>query len=100
MRISEDELRGRTVIGSDGLAIGDVETIYLDTRSWEVTGIGTKLRKEVAKRLGYSSNPFKSAGLTIPTRMVQSVSDAIILSVPIGDLRGMLPEGQEQSAHH
>lgn len=99
MRLTDEEIRGRAVIGSDGLAIGDVTKISFDTATWQVTSIGLKLRKEIAQRLGVSSTLFRGASITIPIRMVQSVSDAILLTVPVGDLRSLLATEQGQALH-
>ena len=51
MRLSDDNLRGRTVIGSDGLAIGEIAVLFLDSDAWRVESIQVRLRKEVADRL-------------------------------------------------
>jgi hypothetical protein len=41
---------------------------------------------------------FHAGGLDIPVRMVQSVGDSVVLSVPIDGLRRALPGDGERSA--
>jgi sporulation protein YlmC with PRC-barrel domain len=91
MRLSDENLRGRTVIASDGLAIGDVAALFLDSDAWRVESLQVKLRKDVADRLGADRGMFHAGVLEIPIRMIQSVGDAVVLSVAVDELRQVLP---------
>ena len=91
MRLSDENLRGRTVIASDGLAIGEVAVLFLDSDAWRVESLQVKLRKDVADRLGAGRSMFHAGAVEIPIRMVQSVGDAVVLSVAVDDLRQVLP---------
>lgn len=101
MRLSEEDLRGRTVIASDGLAIGEITVLFLDSDAWRVESLQVKLRKDVADRLGANRSMFHAGALEIPIRMVQSVGDAVVLSVAVDELRQVLPGGTSEppSAH-
>jgi sporulation protein YlmC with PRC-barrel domain len=100
MRLSDENLRGRTVIGADGLAVGEVAALFLDSDAWSVESIQVKLRKEIADQLGASRTIFHAGTVEIPVRLVQSVGDALVLSVPVDGLREVLPgEGASASAH-
>lgn len=98
MRLSDDNLRGRTVIASDGLAIGEITALFIDSNAWRVESLQVKLRKDVADRLGTERSMFHSAGLEIPIRMVQSVGDAVVLAVAVDGLRQVLPGGASEAA--
>lgn len=98
MRLSDDNLRGRTVIASDGLAIGEVGVLFLDSEAWRVESLQVKLRKDVAERLGAGHGMFRAGVLEIPTQMVQSVGDAVVLSVAVDELRQVLPGASEIGA--
>jgi len=87
MRLSDETLRGRTVIASDGLAVGQVAALFLDSDGWRIESLVVVLRREVADRLGVSRNVFRPGTLEIPTAMVQSVGDAVVLSVGVDALR-------------
>ena len=91
MRLTDDNLHGRTVIASDGLAIGEITTLFLDSDAWRVESLQVKLHKDVADRLGADRSIFHAGILEIPTGMVQSVGDAVVLGVAIDELRQVLP---------
>ena len=95
MKIPVERLKGRTVITSDGLAIGEIDTLFLDGTAWRIASLRVRLRKEVADRLGAEHSLFRAGFVEIPIRMVQSAGDAVVLSVPEGALRQVLPEEVE-----
>ena len=100
MRLSDENLRGRTVIASDGLAIGEIVVLFLDSEAWRVESLQVKLRKDVADRLGADRSIFHAGAVEIPTRMIQSVGDAVVLSVAEDDLRQVLPGPNERASAH
>jgi len=100
MRLSDENLRGRTVIASDGLAIGEVALVFLDSDAWRVESLQVRLRKDVANRLGADRSVFHAGALEIPIRMVQSVGDAVVLTVAVDDLRQVLPGASEPAPAH
>lgn len=100
MRLSDENLRGRTVIGADGRAIGEITTLFVDSDSWSVESLRVSLRKDVADELGASRTMFHAGSVEVPTRLVQSVGDAVVLAVPVSGLREVLPGEQESPAAH
>jgi sporulation protein YlmC with PRC-barrel domain len=91
MRLSDETLRGRHVIAADGQVIGDVAALFLDSDAWRVESLQIKLGKEVADQLGAARGVFHAGTIELPVRLVQSVGDAIVLSVPVLELRQVLP---------
>ena len=91
MRLSDESLRGRTVIGADGQAIGEVAALFLDSEGWAVEAIQVKLRNAIADRLGAARTIFSAGTVDIPVRLVQSVGDAVVLAIPVEGLREVLP---------
>ena len=100
MRLSDENLRGRTVIAADGQAIGEIAAVFLDSDAWRVESLQVKLRNEVADQLGATRGMFHAGTLEMPIRMVQSVGDAVVLSVPAHELRQVLPRVGDASAPH
>ncbi len=100
MRISDGELRGRTVIGADGHAIGEIAKLFLDSEGWQVVAVEVRLRKPIADQLGASRNIFRAGSLEIPVNLIQSVGDAVVLSVRVEGLRAVLPPGDESAPAH
>ena len=100
MRLSDENLRGRTVIGADGLAVGEVSALFVDSDAWRIESIQVKLRKDVADQLGAPHSIFRAGTVEVPIRLVQSVGDAVVLSIPVEGLRDVLPGGHEAAAPH
>ncbi len=98
MRISDDNLHGRTVISSDGIAVGEITALSIESGTWNVASLQVKLRKDVADRLGADRSMFRAGATEIPTTMVQSLGDAIILSVAVDELRRVLRGASNEAA--
>ncbi len=98
-QVSDEHLRGRTVIAADGQAIGEVTALLLDTSTWTVGALQIKLSKPAAEQIGAKGGLLRAATLELPVRLVQSVADAVLLSVPTPELRSILPgaSGEERS---
>jgi sporulation protein YlmC with PRC-barrel domain len=95
MQVSDESLRGRSVIAADGQAIGEVGAVFIDTSKWTIVAIQIKLSKPAAEQLGATGGLFRAATIDLPVRLVQSVGDAILLSVPTVELRQNLAEATE-----
>lgn len=98
MHISDENLRGRTVIGSDGKAIGEVAGLSLDDETWSLEALQVKLRKPVAEQIGAAHSMFHPGSIEIPKRLIQSIGDAVVLSIPVEALRASVSEGGEYPA--
>ena len=92
MQLTAENLNGRTVIASDGTRVGDVAALFVESTTWCVESIQVKLRKEVADELGAEHSWFSAGTLEIPVRFVQSVGDTLVLLIPAGGLRDVLPD--------
>jgi sporulation protein YlmC with PRC-barrel domain len=99
MQVSDEQLRGRTVIAADGQAIGEVATLFIDTSKWMIVAVKIKLSKSAAEQLGAARGLLRAATLDLPVRLVQSVGDAILLSIPTLELRENSAESAEQNEH-
>jgi len=91
MQIPDDQVRGRTVVASDGQVVGEVSSLFVDTTTWSVGGLQIKLTKGIAEKLGVSGGLLRAATLEIPIRVVKSVGDAVLLSVPTLELHEEKP---------
>jgi sporulation protein YlmC with PRC-barrel domain len=96
MQVADEHFHRRTVIAADGQAIGEVAALLIDTSTWTVVALQVKLRKAAAEQLGAVKGMLRSATVELPVRMVQSVADAILLSVATLELRQILPDGGER----
>jgi sporulation protein YlmC with PRC-barrel domain len=94
--VAAESIKGLTMLGAEGDIIGDVANLCIDPESWRVASIQVNLRKEAADRLGAERSLFHATSLEIPVSMIQSVGDAVILSVATAGLNQAL-ELQRQS---
>ncbi|WNZ60865.1 PRC-barrel domain-containing protein [Myxococcus sp. MxC21-1] len=99
MRFSERIRPGRTVVASGGQQIGVVEALSIDSETWKVEGLQVKLRSEAADQIGAFWNFFHAGRVELPTHIVQSVSDTVVLSVSVDELRQVLPLESTQRSH-
>lgn len=91
MRLSDENLRGRTIIAADGQVVGEIIALFLESDAWRVESLQARLSKNIADQIGADRSMFHAGTLEIPVRMVQSVGDTVVLSVPIDGLRQVLP---------
>ncbi len=91
MRLSNENLRGRTIIAADGQVVGVIAALFLESDTWRVESLQAKLGKDIADRIGSDRSLFHAGTLEIPVRMVQSVGDTVVLTVPVDGLREVLP---------
>ena len=96
MQISDGQLRGRTVIAADGQAIGEVTALFIDTSTWTIVALQIKLSKAAAEQLGAARGLLRAATFELPVRMVQSVADTVLLTVPTLELRQTSPDAAER----
>ena len=92
MQVFDEHLRGRTVIAADGQAVGEVAALFIDTSTWTILALQVKLNKSVAEQLGAARSLLRSATLELPVRVVQSVGDAVLLSIPTPEMRQILAD--------
>lgn len=90
MHIDLGELRERSVVDAAGRVIGEVEEIAIDTSSWRVKTLRVKLRRAAGAAIGAEQSIFRAGHIEVPTAMIQSVGDAVVLRV---DARELVPDG-------
>jgi len=100
MRLSDENLRGRTIIAADGQVIGEITTLFLDSEVWAVESLQVELRKDSADAIGANRTVFHPGSIEIPVRMVQSVGKTVVLSVPSSELRQVLSADTEPASAH
>ncbi|WP_224242423.1 PRC-barrel domain-containing protein [Hyalangium gracile] len=100
MRLSDTNLKKRTVLGADGQVVGEVSGLFLDSSTWSVESLQVSLRREAADQLGVSRSVFHTGVLEIPSRFIQSVGDTVILAVSLEELRRNLPGETEPAPAH
>jgi sporulation protein YlmC with PRC-barrel domain len=95
-----EELRGRAVIASDGRVLGEIATLLLEGNGGvTVEAIRVKLRNDIADQLGIRRGTFRSATIDVPANAIQSVTDTVVLSIAVSELRSA-PETRAMPVAH
>jgi len=76
LRITENELRGKTVMTEEGLYLGIMRNTTVDTRTGELTGVLIEPSDEVDPRLYHLDTQGR---LVFPFNSIKSVKDVIII---------------------
>jgi hypothetical protein len=71
--------------------------VRLDTDNWTIEALEVRLRKPAAAQLGASRGVFRPGTLALPVGLIQSVREAIVLSVAVDALRGAVPARSESA---
>lgn len=100
MRLSGDSIRGRTIIAiaADGQVVGEITALFFESYAWRIEALQIKLGKEIADQIGADCSMSHSGTLEIPVRIVKSVGDTVVLSVPVDGLREVLPMDAQAKA--
>jgi sporulation protein YlmC with PRC-barrel domain len=85
-RVNPPKLRGKTVMGANGYIVGEVEGLDVEPGSWRVMGLQVSLCKEAAAELGLSKSFLSKVIVVIPSGIVGSVGNMIILSETVRDI--------------
>ena len=91
LRISLDELPGRSVLDSTGRVIGRVDRVMIDLETWAVDSLRVRLRRDACADLGLEWSPFRPAALDVPTGLVLAARDAVILRAALDELASLAP---------
>lgn len=97
MRLTDEILRGRTIIAADGQVVGVVTALFLDCAAWRVESLQVRLDTAIADQLGAHHSLFRAGEIEVPVRMVQSVGDTVVLTVPVDRLREVLPSARSEA---
>lgn len=81
MRLSAENLQGRTVISADRQGIGSIRAVFLDATDWRVELISIELRKDIADQIGAARSMFHRGLVELPVAVVQSGGDAVVVAV-------------------
>jgi sporulation protein YlmC with PRC-barrel domain len=82
MRLSAANLVGRTVVATDGTAVGEIATIVAGDGSRGFRFLRVKLGIGIAQFLG----TFDATTVDVPIRLVQSVGEKVVLSIGVAAL--------------
>lgn len=83
------KLDGMAVITADALTLGEVNGVYADIGTWQITHLDVNLTKEAAKELGYQKHMFGSVTVCLPTADISQVGNVITLNKSLQESKGL-----------
>ena len=89
MRLSDENLRWRTVIAADGQVIGEIAALLLDNDSWRAESLQVKLRKEVDHLL----NDLQPPRLVVYVPLERTDTDSALIEL---DYAGVIMQPRQQ----
>lgn len=94
--IVADAIKGMHVIDNAGVDFGDVDSLEIDPKTWNVKGLVVKVRRDVADRLPLSKPMVGEPRLELSTKRVQNMTDNIMLNVSVSEIASLLSAGGEE----
>lgn len=76
MRVTENELRGKSVMSEEGLYLGIMRNSTVDSKTGELIGILVEPSDDIDPRLYHLDN---QGNLVFPFNSIKSVKDVIII---------------------
>ena len=86
MQISDEHLRGRTVIAADGQAVGEVAALFIDTSTWTVVALQIKLSKSAAEQVGAARGLLRAATSSDEAWDGRTAVNLPALTVSVGEM--------------
>ena len=75
------------MISADGKVIRTLTELFISTSDLRVESIRIELRKDIADQIGANRTIFHRGTIELPVSFIQSVGDAVVLSVDVDQLR-------------
>lgn len=86
-------LKGKKVVGSEGHILGEVESININTKTWQASTFYVDLSDEATSELGFKKPFLSKITICLPTRLVNAVGEVLTLKEPIRNLKNIAEKG-------
>ena len=84
------ELKDKAVYSKNMVLLGKVKDVEIDLEGMKVTHLVIEVEKQVAKELLGKMIVIRHAKCRVPTQLIESIKDAVILRQPTSELKGSL----------
>ena len=91
-----NSIEKKAVMTTDGKVIGSMVGCMVDDANWSVNVLSVELTKEISEFLGTKGSMLKSPIVGVKPSQIGTVGDAVMLNVPLGDLKGKVEELVQQ----
>jgi len=86
-------LEGKKVVGSEGYILGEVDSININSNTWQADTFHVNLSDEATAELGFKKPFLSKITVCLPTHLVKTVGDIITLKEPIRNLEDIAERG-------
>ncbi len=84
--VNATALIGKRILTSDGIMMGKVEGVEVDTANWLVTHLRVLLSKEAVKALSIEPPILLDVLISLPVGFVKESDEKIALNVPLSEI--------------
>ena len=86
-------LEGKKVVGSEGYILGEVDSVNINSNTWQANTFYVNLSDEATAELGFKKPFLSKITVCLPTQLVKTVGDIITLKEPIRNLENIAKRG-------
>ena len=86
-------LEGKKVVGSEGYILGEVDSVNINSNTWQANTFYVNLSDEATAELGFKKPFLSKITVCLPTQLVKTVGDIITLKEPIRNLDSTAKRG-------
>ena len=86
-------LNGKTVVGTDGYILGEVDGINVNLNTWQTDAFFINLSAEATAELGLKKPFLRKITVSLPTKIIKAVGEVITLNEPIRNLEDIAKRG-------
>jgi sporulation protein YlmC with PRC-barrel domain len=86
-------LNGKTVVGTDGYILGEVDGINVNLNTWQTDAFFINLSAEATAELGLKKPFLRKITVSLPTKLIEAVGEVITLNEPIRNLEDIAKRG-------
>ena len=97
MILSDEDLKGKSVVAKDGRTVGKVEGCQLDFDLWRVVSIRVRVARAMVGPLGLKKPLLGSATIDVRVDSVEGVADVVVLRLTVEELRNAQPRVEPAS---
>jgi sporulation protein YlmC with PRC-barrel domain len=91
--LNPDVLNGKTVVGTDGYILGEVDGVDVNLNTWQTDSFFVNLSAEATAELGLKKPFLRKITVSLPTKLIKAVGEVITLNEPIRDLEDIAKRG-------
>jgi sporulation protein YlmC with PRC-barrel domain len=91
--LNPDLLNGKTVVGTDGYILGEVDGVNVNLNTWETNAFFVNLSAEATAELGLKKPFLRKITVSLPTQLIKAVGEVVTLNEPIRNLEDVAERG-------